>query len=124
MANGEQKFNKTLLIFRKNIYYLRKKVRKITLDELAEESGVSRDALYKIENNRILYPSLKTVLLLAEYFEISLGEFLGTDLEMAKAEMEDLGVRDTQDKEDIPEKGVEIPFGEAYGDIVEEEDGG
>lgn len=77
---------KTLYMIRKNLQYLRKKIKKKSLDDMALEIVVSRDTLYKLENNddtsKPLYPNIRTLLLIAEYFEIELHEFISKDFEM------------------------------------------
>ncbi len=77
---------KVLTLIRKNLLYLRKRVKKKSLDEMCLETGIARDTLHKIENNdmrdRTLFPNLKTLIIMAEYFGVELFEFISRDLEM------------------------------------------
>jgi DNA-binding XRE family transcriptional regulator len=76
-----------LIMLRKNLLYMRKRVLKITMDRMSTEVKVSRDTIYRLENNvevedRVLYPNLKTLILLADYLKVKLEDLISKDLEM------------------------------------------
>ena len=60
-----------------NIKYFRKKL-KLTQEQLAKNSGLSRNAIYNYENGR-RSPDIKTLNKIAEAFGISPNELLGLD---------------------------------------------
>jgi transcriptional regulator with XRE-family HTH domain len=77
---------KVLIMVRKNLQYYRKRVKRLSLDEMAVDTGISRDTLYKLENNELdrkpMYPNLKTLIAISEYLNIDLAEFLSRDMEI------------------------------------------
>lgn len=77
---------RVLTIIRKNLSYLRRRVKQKSLDEMCKETGIARDTLHKIENNdtrdKTLFPNLKTLVIMAEYFNVELFEFISRDMEM------------------------------------------
>lgn len=54
-----------------------RKERNWTQQILAEKAGVSFNAVTKIEQGAAVHPTLKTLLKLAEAFEVSLDELVG-----------------------------------------------
>ncbi len=65
-----------------NIRNLRKS-RSITQEQLAEAMGVSSGAVYKWES-ALSVPDIETIILLAEYFEVSVDVLLGYELDGSK----------------------------------------
>ncbi len=76
---------KILSNIRKNTTYLRKKVKKKSLEEMSSDIKISKDTLYRLENDLTreipLYPNLKTIIALVDYFGVDIGDFLSKDLE-------------------------------------------
>ena len=76
---------RVLFMVRKNLLYFRKKVKNKSLDEMSIDIGISRDTLHRLENNndstRPLYPNLKTLLAITNYFGVELSDFLSKDYE-------------------------------------------
>jgi transcriptional regulator with XRE-family HTH domain len=54
-----------------------RKERKLTQQKLAEKAGLSFNAITKIEQGAAEYPTLKTLLKLANVFDIGLDELVG-----------------------------------------------
>lgn len=78
----EVKMGRHLALLKKNIKYLRKKANHMSLETLAEEIGMARDSLHKLENDYSRYPNLKTVFKIAFYFGVPIGDLLEKDLEL------------------------------------------
>lgn len=75
------KVDKNLYLLKKNIKFLRKKANLMTLDDLSEKSGISRDALFKIESVPDRYPNIKTVLKLAHFYGVGIGDLVDRDMD-------------------------------------------
>lgn len=65
-------------MYSQNLYYLRKRD-KITQEELADRLGVSRQAVSKWETGEA-YPETEKLIVLCDYFRISIDSFLRSDL--------------------------------------------
>jgi DNA-binding XRE family transcriptional regulator len=51
---------------------------------MAKDIGISKETLVTLENagvDRLIYPNLKTLLTIADYFEVDESDFLTKDLE-------------------------------------------
>jgi transcriptional regulator with XRE-family HTH domain len=84
-------------MIRKNLLYYRKKVKKKSLDEMSSDIKISRDTLNRLENNddavKPLFPNLKTLIAITEYFEVNIADFISIDFEMMEAEK--IGILDS-----------------------------
>jgi DNA-binding XRE family transcriptional regulator len=78
--------SRVINMIRKNLLYYRKRVFKKSLDEMSTDVNISRDTLYRLENNgdndKPLYPNLKTLITLSDYFNLDLSDFVSKDMEM------------------------------------------
>ena len=59
---------------------------KKSLDEMSLDTSIARDTLHRLENNedreKPLFPNLKTLLVMAEYFNVEIGDFISRDIEI------------------------------------------
>lgn len=62
-------------MFGKNLKMLRK-IKKLSQEELSEILNVSRQSVSKYENDSA-QPSFETLMLVADYFDVSVDELLG-----------------------------------------------
>ncbi len=58
--------------------------RQLTLDELADKSGLSKGLLSKLENNTDANPSLDTLHKLADAFDVTVGDLLEGEMVRVK----------------------------------------
>lgn len=77
----EERMIRDLTLLKKNIKFLRKKANLMTLEEMSKKSGISRDALFKIESAPERYPSIKTVMKIAYFYEVDISDLMEKDLE-------------------------------------------
>jgi DNA-binding XRE family transcriptional regulator len=77
----EDTFREVMYRVRKNIFYLRKRANKMTLDQLAEDIDMSRDSIFKLENDIDRAPNLKTIMKICAYFGVSIGDMVEKDIE-------------------------------------------
>lgn len=78
---------KVLLMIRKNLIYYRKRILGISLDEMSSTMKISINTLSRLETNleskeRVLYPTIKTLITITDYLKVDIGDFLTKDLEM------------------------------------------
>jgi DNA-binding XRE family transcriptional regulator len=85
LNDAEYAIDNNLRLMRKNLYYLRKKIHKKTFDEMASDTGVSRDSLFRIESVPDRSPYLITILKICYYHNVSIDDLLNKDIEYEDA---------------------------------------
>ena len=96
---AETKMIESMNLFKKNIRFLRKKANRMTLDEMAKRVGMSRDALFKIESRSNRYPNVKTIMKIAYFYDVSVGDLLEKDLEREEVRGLSEGVEEKEIRE-------------------------
>lgn len=51
----------------------------ISQSQLCKELGFSNSTISKLESSRNKYPSVETVIKLADYFKVTVGQMVGTE---------------------------------------------
>lgn len=93
----ESRTESAISLLKKNIHYLRKKVRGLTFEELAGFVGVSRDSLFRLENDKDRMTNLKTLVRITLFFNVSMDDLLFTDLEYESMKREYLNKEGSED---------------------------
>jgi transcriptional regulator with XRE-family HTH domain len=75
-----------LQIIKKNVFYLRKRVLRISLEELSEKTGVAAATIQKLESWSVdseedINPTLKSLVAIASFFGIHASDLMFTDIE-------------------------------------------
>ncbi len=79
--NIDELTDKSVVLMKKNVHYLRKRVRGMTFEDLAESLNVSRDSLFRLENDKDRVTNLKTLVKLVLFFDVSMDDLLFKNLE-------------------------------------------
>lgn len=77
--------NTVLTNLQNNLKFLRKEIAQITQQELASQSGVSKDVIWRMENNKWdggrTAPSLTSVITLCSFYGLTVTQMLDDSIE-------------------------------------------
>lgn len=90
----------------KNIRYLRK-IKKVSQLEVSEKTKIDRTLLSRIENDKV-ETSIDNVQKLADYFNVSIADLVGKDLEFEEPQKNELDVLFDKHKDILTDSDMQM----------------